>query len=349
MKNALICLMCLTLAFSLFACKKEDDSKVLVTINEDKITMTEFNKELDKIPMNMKMMVATESGKKNFLDRLIIKKLLLKEAEKNTIEQDKEFQNRLSEIKEQLIIESLLKKKLTSGANITDEALQKYYDDNKEKFRKEREINTRHIILKSPEEAKQVKDKLAAGEDFNELAKKYSIDPNAKVTGGEVGFHPKGTLLPEYEAAAFKLTKVGQTSPVTKTQFGYHIIRLEGIKPPQYVPFAEVKEFIKQQLVQEKQKEVLDKYIEDLKKGSKITINEALLKEQAPPAVKPEGAEGKPEAKDAKPEAKDAKPEAKDVKPEVKDAKPEAKDAPAKPAEAQGPDKTKKDTVPKTK
>ena len=69
MKNALICLMCLTLAFSLFACKKEDDSKVLVTINEDKITMTEFNKELDKIPMNMKMMVATESGKKNFLDR----------------------------------------------------------------------------------------------------------------------------------------------------------------------------------------------------------------------------------------------------------------------------------------
>jgi len=335
MKNALICLMCLTLAFSLFACKKEDDSKVLVTINEDKITMTEFNKELDKIPMNMKMMVATESGKKNFLDRLIIKKLLLKEAEKNNIEQDKEFQNRLTEIKEQLVIESLLKKKLTSGANITDEALQKYYDDNKEKFRKEREINTRHIILKSPEEAKQVKDKLAAGEDFSELAKKYSIDPNAKVTGGEVGFHPKGTLLPEYEAAAFKLTKVGQTSPVTKTQFGYHIIRLEGIKPPQYVPFAEVKEFIKQQLVQEKQKEVLDKYIEDLKKGSKITINEALLKEQAPPAAKPEGAEGKPEAKDAKPE--------------VKEAKPEAKDAPAKPAEAQGSDKTKKDTVPKTK
>ena len=335
MKNALICLMCLTLAFSLFACKKEDDSKVLVTINEDKITMTEFNKELDKIPMNMKMMVATESGKKNFLDRLIIKKLLLKEAEKNNIEQDKEFQNRLTEIKEQLVIESLLKKKLTSGANITDEALQKYYDDNKEKFRKEREINTRHIILKSPEEAKQVKDKLAAGEDFTELAKKYSIDPNAKVSGGEVGFHPKGTLLPEYEAAAFKLTKVGQISPVTKTQFGYHIIRLEGVKPPQYVPFAEVKEFIKQQLVQEKQKEVLDKYIEDLKKGSKITINEALLKEQAPPAAKPEGAEGKPETKDAKPE--------------VKDAKPEAKDAPAKPAEAQGSDKTKKDTVPKTK
>lgn len=322
MKNVLICMICLLLIGSLFACKKEDDSKVLVTINDDKITMSEFNKELDKIPMNMKMMVASESGKKNFLDRLIIKKLLLKEAEKANVEQDKEFQNRLAEIKEQLIIESLLKKKVTAAANLTDEGLQKYYDANKEKFRKEREIDTRHILLKSEEEAKQVKEKLGSGEDFAELAKKYSIDPNAKVTGGEVGYHPKGTLLPEYEAAAFKLTKVGQISPITKTQFGYHIIRLEGIKPPQYVPFAEVKEFIKQQLVQEKQKEMLDKYIEELKKSAKISINEALLKDQAPAAAKPE----------------------------TKDAKPEAKETPAKPAgSTSNPDTPKKDTVPNSK
>jgi peptidyl-prolyl cis-trans isomerase C len=304
MKNAVICLF---LVLTLFACQKKDDTKVLAEINNDKITITEFNKELDKIPMNMKMMVASESGKKSFLDRLIVKKLILKEAEKENIEQDKEFQNKLSEIREQLIIESLLKKKLTSGTDMSDENLQKYYEANKEKFKKEREINTRHILLKSEEEAKQVKDKLQAGEDFADLAKKYSIDPNAKVTGGEVGFHPKGTLLPEYEAAAFKLTKVGQTTGIVKTQFGFHIIRLEGIKPPAYVPFAEVKDFIKQQLVQERQKEVLDKYIEDLKKNSKITIHEELLKEQAgAPGTKPESKESKPEAKDAKPELKDA-------------------------------------------
>lgn len=325
MKNAVICL-CLAL-LCLFACDKKEDGKVLVTINNDKITMTEFNKELDKIPMNMKMMVASESGKKTYLDRLIIKKLLLSEAAKSNIEKDKEFENRLAEIKEQLIIESLLKKKLTSGANISDEDLQKYYEANKEKFRKDREINTRHILLKSEEEAKQVRDKLQAGEDFSDLAKKYSIDPNAKVTGGEVGFHPKGTLLPEYEAAAFKLAKVGQTSGIVKTQFGYHIIRLEGIKPPQYVPFAEVKDFIKQQLVQEKQKDVLDKYIEELKKSAKITINEELLKDQTPAAA-------------PQPESKDAKPEAKDIKPE-------AKDSPAGPKADTTP--PKKETVPQSK
>jgi len=329
MKNAVICLC---LALCLFACDKKDDSKVLVTINNDKLTMTEFNKELDKIPMNMKMMVASESGKKAYLDRLITKRLLLAEAQKASIEKDKEFENKLAEIREQLIIESLLKKKLAAGANITEEGLQKYYDTNKEKFRKDTEINTRHILVKSEEEARQVKERLQAGEDFADLAKKYSIDPNAKVTGGEVGFHPKGTLLPEYEGAAFKLTKVGQTSGVVKTQFGYHIIRLEGIKPPAYVPFAEVKDFIKQQLMQEKQKEVLDKYIEELKKNAKITINEDLLKDQAP-------------AGSAKPETKDAKPEAKDTKPEAKDA-PSAKPAGTKTAPSTPPTK---ETVPQSK
>lgn len=296
MKNAVICLC---LALCLFACDKKDDSKVLVTINNDKITTSEFNKELDKIPMNMKMMVASESGKRTYLDRLIIKKLLLAEAQKGNIEKDKEFENRLAEIREQLIIESLLKKKLTAGANITEESLRKYYEKNKEKFRKDREINTRHILLKSEDEARQVRDKLQAGEDFSELARRYSIDPNAKTTGGEVGFHPKGTLLPEYEAAAFKLSKVGQTSGIVKTQFGYHIIRLEGTRPPAYVPFEEVKDFIKQQLVQDTQKEVLDKYIEELKKKAKITINEDLLKDQAPTgAAKPEATTAKPEVKE---------------------------------------------------
>lgn len=303
MKNAVIGLC---MALCLFACDKKDEGKVLVTINNDKITMTEFNKELDKIPMNMKMMVASESGKKNYLDRLIVKKLLLGEAAKMNIESDKDFQNKVADLKEGLIIETLLKKKLSSDSKLSDEELKKYYEANKEKFKKEREINTRHILMKSEEEAKQVKEKLQAGEDFTELAKKYSIDPNAKVTGGEVGFHPKGTLLPEYEAAAFKLTKVGQTSGIVKTQFGYHIIRLEGAKPPAYVSFEEVKDFIKQQLMQERQKEVFEKYIEDLKKNAKININEALLKDEKPAAGEKPGAKDTPPAKEQAKQKTDA-------------------------------------------
>jgi peptidyl-prolyl cis-trans isomerase C len=311
MKKLVVCLFLVLLVIS---CAKKDDGKVLATVDGDKITLQEFNKELDKIPMNMNMLVASESGKKNYLDRLVVKKLLLKEASKEKIESDKEFQERVNDIKEQLLIEALLKKKVTSDTQMSEDDLKKYYEEHKEEFKKDREVNTRHILLKTEEEAKQVQAKLQKGDDFTELAKKYSIDPNVRTTGGEIGFQPKGSLIPEYEAASFKLNKVGQVSGIVKTQFGFHIIRLEGVKPPSYVPIEEVKDFIKQKNVQEKQKEVLEKYIEELKKNVKITIDEALLKEDK-----------------AEPPAKADAPAPEKVTPPQKIETPQKPEAPAKP------------------
>lgn len=273
------------IAFALVACTKKEQGKTLATVNDEVITMEQFSTELDKIPTNMKMLVVSQSGKRNFLDRLVVKKLLLREAKKEDIEKNKEFQDRLADIKDQLIIESLLKKKVQLNLNLTDGDLKKYYDSNREQFKRDQEIETSQIVLKTEQEAKEIQGKLIKGESFEELARTYSVDPSAKATGGKIGYHPKGTLIPEYEQAAFKLTKVGQLSPIVKTQLGYHIIRLEGTKPPSYVPFEEVKEFIKQKMGQEKQAEVLEKYIAELKKTAKITVNEDLLKEEK----KPEG------------------------------------------------------------
>lgn len=269
---------------ALIACTKKEQGKTLATVDDEVITMEQFSAELDKIPTNMKMLVVSQSGKRNFLDRLVVKKLLLKEAKKDNIEKNKEFQDRLADIKDQLIIESLLKKKVQLNLNLSDADMKKYYDANREQFKREQEIETSQIVLKTEQEAKEIQGRLLKGESFEDLARTYSIDPSAKSTGGKIGYHPKGTLIPEYEQAAFKLTKVGQLSPIVKTQLGYHIIRLEGTKPPSYVPFEEVKEFIKQKMGQEKQAEVLEKYIAELKKSAKITINEDLLKEDKKPA-----------------------------------------------------------------
>jgi peptidyl-prolyl cis-trans isomerase C len=270
--------------FALIACAKKEQGKTLATVDDEVITMEQFSAELDKIPTNMKMLVVSQSGKRNFLDRLVVKKLLLKEAKKDGIEKSKEFQDRLTDIKDQLIIESLLKKKVQLNLNLTDADMKKYYDANREQFKREQEIETSQIVLKTEQEAKEIQGRLLKGESFEDLARTYSIDPSAKSTGGKIGYHPKGTLIPEYEQAAFKLTKAGQLSPIVKTQLGYHIIRLEGTKAPSYVPFEEVKEFIKQKMGQEKQAEVLEKYIAELKKSAKITINEDLLKEEKKPA-----------------------------------------------------------------
>jgi peptidyl-prolyl cis-trans isomerase C len=262
----------------LFGCGKKQDGKVLATIDGEKITLEEFNKELDRIPANMKMLVLTQSGKQSFLDRYVVKRLLLEEAKKESIEKDKEFQERANDIREQLLIESLLKKKVTTNINPSEQELKDYYEKNKDKFKTGQEVDTRQILVKTEKEAREVRAKLDKGEDFADLAKRYSIDPSAKATGGAIGFHAKGSLLPEYEAVAFKLTKVGQISPPVKTQLGYHIIQLQGVKPPAFTPYEEVKEFIKQRIVQEKQNEVLEKYVSDLKSKAKITVNAELLK-----------------------------------------------------------------------
>jgi EpsD family peptidyl-prolyl cis-trans isomerase len=271
----------LLILLPLFACSKKQEGTTVATIDGEKITLQEFNAELDKIPMNMKMMVASQSGKKDFLDRLIVKKLLLKEAKKGKIEKEKEFQDRLNDIREQLIIESLLKKKVTAESQFKDEDLQKYYDEHKEQFKKGREIQTRQIVVKTEQEAKEIQAKIARGEDFAQLAKQYSIDPSAKTSGGDIGYHPKGSLIPEFEEAAFKLTKVGQVTPPVKTQLGYHLIKLEGVKEGSYVPFAEVKDFVRQKMTQEKQTEVLKKYIDDLKKNAKIVIVDEAMRDDA--------------------------------------------------------------------
>jgi peptidyl-prolyl cis-trans isomerase C len=286
--------------FALIACTKKEQGKTLATVDGDIITMEQFSAELDKIPTNMKMLVVSQSGKRSFLDRLVVKKLLLKEAKKDNIEKNKEFQDRLTDIKDQLIIESLLKKKVQLNLNLTDADLKKYYEANREQFKRDQEIETSQIVLKTEQEAKDIQGKLIKGESFEDLARTYSIDPSAKASGGKIGYHPKGTLIPEYEQAAFKLTKVGQLSPIVKTQLGYHIIRLEGTKPPSYVPFEDVKEFIKQKIGQERQAEVLEKYIGELKKNAKITVNEDMLKEEKkaveplktePPKAEPSKAE----------------------------------------------------------
>jgi peptidyl-prolyl cis-trans isomerase C len=284
----LVILICFMLLF--VGCGKKQDGKVVATVDGEKITLEEFNKELDRIPANMKMLVLTQSGKQSFLDRYVVKRLLLEEAKKENIEKDKEFQERANDIKEQLLIESLLKKKVTTNINPSEQELKDYYEKNKEKFKTGQEVDTRQILVKTEKEAKEIKSKLDKGEDFADVAKRYSIDPSAKATGGSIGFHAKGTLLPEYEAVAFNMTKVGQISSPVKSQLGYHIIQLQGVKPPSYTPFDEVKDFIKQRIVQEKQNEVLEKYVADLKSKAKITVNADLLKgegEKEGPAAKP--------------------------------------------------------------
>ncbi len=149
---------------------------------------------------------------------------------------------------------------LAKSIKVTDEQLQTYYKDHPEKIQLPEKRNVRHMLIMSPQEAdakasEQAKTKIEGllaeikqGADFAELAKAHSEDPGSADRGGELGFFQRGDMVPEFEAAAFALTKAGDLSEVVKTSYGYHLLQLVAVEAAKTPSFVEVKELLAQEL-----------------------------------------------------------------------------------------------------
>lgn len=289
---------------AIFGCngKKEGDAKkeskpsgpVLAEVGATTITVDAFKKEMDNLPPYLKPMTETADGKKEMLETMIIRELILQEASKDGIENTPAVKEKLEELKKRLVVEAYLKKKVEEQAKVSDEDLKKFYDQNKDKFKTGDQVKASHILVKSEKEAKDVLAQLKAGGNFEELAKKLSTD-GAAAKGGDLGWFSKGSMIPEFEKVAFAM-KENQTSDIVKTKFGFHIIKLTGKRAAGERSFEDVKEQIKSSMLPGKQQEVFQKLKEDLKKSGKYTIKDDVLK----------GLGGSPsaESKEPKPDAK---------------------------------------------
>ena len=256
--------------------KGEQRGQVLAEVNGATITTEDYKKEVEILPPYLKPMTETAEGRKEMIDSMIVRELVMQEAKKAGIDKSPEVMDRLEDLKKRVIIEAYWKQKVEEQAKITDADLQKYYDQNKEKFKVGDQIRASHILLKTEKEAQDVLSQLKAGGSFEELARKYSVDP-AGAKGGDLGWFGKGSMIPEFEKAAFAL-KEGETSGIVKTKFGYHIIKLTGKRAAGILPLAEVKDQIKAALLPEKQQEIFKQMREDLKKTAKYSIKEDVLK-----------------------------------------------------------------------
>lgn len=146
---------------------------------------------------------------------------------------------------------------LAKQVAVTDEALQAYYNENQALFTLPEKRHAKHILIAvtagddaSEAAAKttiaELQQKLQQGESFEELAKTYSQDPGSASSGGDLGSFEQGMMVPEFDKAVFSM-QVGQVSEPVKTDFGYHLIKLEAVEPKQTQPFAEVKGTVTQQ------------------------------------------------------------------------------------------------------
>jgi peptidyl-prolyl cis-trans isomerase C len=216
--------------------------------------------------------------------------LVAKAAEDKKLSDDPAFKRRLAYMRNKLLMESMLHDEVKSA--MTDEAMHKVYDDATKQMTGEQEVRAHHILVESEDEAKAVLAELKKGTDFEALAKLKSKDPGAQAEGGDLGYFTKDQMVPEFAETAFKLDK-GQLSDPVKSQFGWHIIRVDDKRERPIPPFDQVKDQVQTFVSRKAQADVITK----LRQTAKI---ERLDK---PADAKP--ADAKPaDAKAAEPEKK---------------------------------------------
>src|SRR3954465_1365313 len=264
--------------------RAQDANPVLAKVNGAEIRQSDLALAEEELgPSLAQMDPATK--KENVLAFLIDMKIVAKAAEDKKIENGEDFKKRLAFTRNRLLMDSLLASEGKTAT--TDEAMKKVYEDAAKQITGEQEVHARHILVETEDEAKAVVEELKKGADFAELAKKKSKDPGAS-DGGDLGFFTKDQMVPEFSAVAFTL-EPGKVSDPVKSQFGWHVIKVEEKRNRQAPPIDQVKGQIETYVTRKAQAD----YVAKLREAAKVERMD-----------KPEEAAAKP---DAKPDAKDSK------------------------------------------
>lgn len=269
----------------------DEKENILAQVGSYKLTLEEFESQIQSLPPQLQMaLLRNPQMKEQFLDRWVDITLIAQEARDKKLDQDPEIQAKMEDIMNAVLAQEFLQREIEGKVKITDDEIETYYKGHKEEFTSPESVKARHILLKVPEgadeklwkeaesKAKDIKKKLENGEDFAELAKKFSDDPGSKNKGGDLGFFTKGRMVPEFESAAFSL-KPGELSDPVKTDFGYHIIEVKEKKAASTKALPEVQAQIRQTLQREKQQQLQDELIEKLKAKYPVKVNRDLLTE----------------------------------------------------------------------
>jgi len=206
----------------------------------------------------------TPEGRRAVLNQIIGNKLLLLDAKRNLIEAEAAFREQLARLKDNLLI-SYAGEKILSSVNVTEAEVKEYYDAHKAEFKSGETVNASHILVDSEEKAKAIYEEISSGKkNFEDAAKEYSSCPS-KDAGGNLGDFGRGQMVPEFDSAVFAMEVGEVTSIPVKTQFGFHLIKLNAKNPQKEMSYDEIKDELKAGLLGEKRHKAYESKINQLK------------------------------------------------------------------------------------
>ena len=291
------------IGFCLAACGRKQelfcDSKVIAKVDGMEITDKDLKQYYQILVRadgrgDSSSPEVNEMLKKALLEKLIERKVLLREAAKRGIRVDprevdrvvnttlgdygKAFGEHLSALhlslktwrtalRHDMMIEKLVKKQLSSVKEASDEEIREYYKSHLKEFLLPQQYRLAQIVVPTEKKAGEIRDKLLQGESFTELAKQYSISPDGR-QGGELGYWREDYLPAEFEGV--RTLKVGETGAITHSSYGYHIVKLLGIRPARTISLKEAGPQIARKLQQARWGKKRAAWIDELKRRSNI-------------------------------------------------------------------------------
>ena len=247
-----------------------DKDKILAEVNGKKITGVDYNLFIDSLNPQLKQYFGGEELNKDVVNELVYQALLYEDAMEKGMDKEDEFIQVVEKTKESMLKTYALGK-LLATAEVKDEDIKKFYEENKDAFKQAESADASHILVEEEDKAREIYEKIKNGGDFEELAKEYSTCPS-KEKGGNLGTFTKGQMVKEFEDAVFE-NEVGTITEPVKTQFGYHIIKINQKNPAKELSFDEVKDRIVEQVRRQKEQEIYNEKITELKDKYEVKMN----------------------------------------------------------------------------
>jgi peptidyl-prolyl cis-trans isomerase C len=254
---------------------------VVATVNGQPVYLSELEVAQQALPPQYRNMPLSNVFPA-LLDRIIDSKLVVADGRKNKVEADPAFKRRLAFVEEQVIQDFWLQKEI--GRRITAEKMQQRYQEKLKSMPAEEEVHARHILVATEAEAKDLLAELKKGGAFDKLAREKSTDKASGAEGGDLGWFKRTDMVKEFSDAAFAQKKGELSEAPVKTQFGYHVIKVEDRRQAPPPSFEELSDQIREELM----RETVSGFLDQLRSAAKVEkFNIDGSKPEAKPAAVP--------------------------------------------------------------
>jgi peptidyl-prolyl cis-trans isomerase C len=263
--------------------------KPLATVNGQPITQADVKRAESEMGPELSRLPEAQRRQK-IIQVLVETEVMATAAETDKLGQGADFEARLKTYRRRALRDAYFDAKIRDS--VSDADIKAFYDKQAELMKQNPQVRARHILVEKEEDAKALRARIVKGEDFGKLAKESSKDPGSGANGGDLGFMQRGQTVPAFDEMLFKL-KPGEMSEPVKTEFGYHIIKVEEHRL--LPPLADLKDRMALHLIQEKAQAISG----ELRTKAKIEYLDPDLKkvmEPAAPMTLPPGMKAVPQS-----------------------------------------------------